>query len=280
MPRPRRPGWSKVTITISDEVGREIRVRAAELGVDMGTFVDQAIRDREGCFSPSSHLELDQVETPNRRRGSHKDPTLPPAPVARKVQTIRRARIGGGAPDRIAEFVFQNAILNQDTKLFSPVDSARITLRQGRHSMSAALFKGIIAHAVRSSQLVLGDKSDQKSIKFLDALVQCTQHFYQQFEQAFPLDGERQALLTPITAAALGIILGERLALLFETGTSEMIAIEIATGVMRMVKKWHRYNENAAEMLKVTPVDTLVAHLRMYEQPSKHAFADGHFLSP
>ncbi|WP_286354886.1 hypothetical protein [Geothrix oryzae] len=45
MARPKRPGWSKITITVSEKVAKEIRVRSAELGIEMGTFVDQTIRD-------------------------------------------------------------------------------------------------------------------------------------------------------------------------------------------------------------------------------------------
>jgi hypothetical protein len=47
MPRPKRPGWSKITLTISDKVAREIRLRSAELNIEMGTFVDRTIRDHE-----------------------------------------------------------------------------------------------------------------------------------------------------------------------------------------------------------------------------------------
>jgi len=47
VPRPKRKGWNKITITVSDKVAREIRVRSAELGIEMGTFVDQTIRDHE-----------------------------------------------------------------------------------------------------------------------------------------------------------------------------------------------------------------------------------------
>ncbi|MDR3572293.1 MAG: hypothetical protein P4L50_00390 [Anaerolineaceae bacterium] len=45
MPRPKRSGWSKITITVSDKVARDIRVAAATKGIEMGTFVDQALRD-------------------------------------------------------------------------------------------------------------------------------------------------------------------------------------------------------------------------------------------
>ena len=45
MARPKRPGWSKITITVSEKVAKEIRVRSAEIGIEMGTFVDQTIRD-------------------------------------------------------------------------------------------------------------------------------------------------------------------------------------------------------------------------------------------
>jgi hypothetical protein len=45
VPRPKRPGWSKITLTISDKVAREIRLHSADLNIEMGTFVDQTIRD-------------------------------------------------------------------------------------------------------------------------------------------------------------------------------------------------------------------------------------------
>lgn len=48
MPRPKRPGWSKITITLSEEIAREIRVKSSELGIEMGTFVDQTVRDHRG----------------------------------------------------------------------------------------------------------------------------------------------------------------------------------------------------------------------------------------
>ena len=45
MPRPKRPGWSRITITVSEEVSGEVRVKSAERYQEMGTFVDQTIRD-------------------------------------------------------------------------------------------------------------------------------------------------------------------------------------------------------------------------------------------
>jgi hypothetical protein len=45
MPRPKRPEWTKITITVSKKIAQEIRLRSAELNIEMGTFVDQTIRD-------------------------------------------------------------------------------------------------------------------------------------------------------------------------------------------------------------------------------------------
>lgn len=45
MPRRKRPNWSKITITVSSEVAQDIRVEAVKRRIEMGTFVDQAVRN-------------------------------------------------------------------------------------------------------------------------------------------------------------------------------------------------------------------------------------------
>jgi hypothetical protein len=44
MPRPKREGWEAVTITVSAEVLRAMRMLTAIGGADMGTYADQAMR--------------------------------------------------------------------------------------------------------------------------------------------------------------------------------------------------------------------------------------------
>ena len=67
MPRPKRPGWSKITLTVSDAVARYIRVQAAERGIEMGTFVDQTSTDPH-C---SSLIRTSSPSRPPDSRSSH-----------------------------------------------------------------------------------------------------------------------------------------------------------------------------------------------------------------
>ncbi|MDR3572300.1 MAG: hypothetical protein P4L50_00425 [Anaerolineaceae bacterium] len=71
MPRPKRPGWSKITITVSDKVAREIRVLAAGAGIEMGTYVDRTIRDHRLIPTLLDKIFAEDVETTIR---THPDP--------------------------------------------------------------------------------------------------------------------------------------------------------------------------------------------------------------
>lgn len=63
MPRRKRPNWSKITVTVSREVAQDIRVEAAKRRVEMGTFVDQAVRN---LIRMDQSLNISFLEDANR----------------------------------------------------------------------------------------------------------------------------------------------------------------------------------------------------------------------
>lgn len=64
MGRRSRPTWGKVTITVQQETAKRIRVSAAELGCEMGTFVDGVLQEHFARVdSPSKPVVLEPKPT-------------------------------------------------------------------------------------------------------------------------------------------------------------------------------------------------------------------------
>lgn len=260
MPRPKRPGWSKITITVSEEVSREIRILAASRGEEMGTLVDYAIKHLTGLAA-------------SRGGASEEIPSWIPArairPVVSETVSHRATAIGRGNPIRVAVFVLQK--LNDDPIAgpFTPLKHLKVTGRLTLQSISASMFRSIIAKAIPAAQFEVGAETDAKTMKFLDAVIQSTDRFIRCLKTAFRLDAEWRTVWTPKSAASFGILFGERLAKSLDEDTVETASEEAAVAVAGMVVSLVRERSDATELLKDGHPSALAALLIQGSHPKR-----------
>jgi len=271
MPRPKRPGWSRITITVSDEVSRHIRVRAAELGIEMGTFVNEAVQALLRAPPPPTGHPVPEAE-PGFRSG--RAPLKAGPPVLREAAG-RPAGTAGTDPAGLAEFVYQQAIASPGSRVFSPLRHLQVAARLTANSLSAAMFRCFIASAWANAGREGAGVTDPGTLRFLDAVLQTLDRFFQELQIAFPIDESRVALWSPDSAAAFGTIIGRRLGQAFDGTDPEGSAQRVAASVSGMVKNLARVNPNAPELLGRDASAHLVSLLMLHETPPTKRGSDG-----
>ena len=268
MPRPKRPGWSRITITVSDEISRHIRIRAAELGIEMGTFVNEAIAASLRSPQPPRPAAppVPEVEPAFREH-----PALPRAAPANAPtgQAVPPAGSAGTHFARLADFAHQKAIANPESRLFSPLRHLQVADRLTATALSAAMFRTLIASACSSAGFELAGATDPGTLRFLDAVLQTLDRFFLQLHTAFPLDESRVALWTPGSASAFGTLFGRRLGRTMDGADLEGSAQRVSEAVAGMVKNLARVNANAPELLAREVPERLVSLLTLHEIPLK-----------
>lgn len=260
MPRPKRPGWSKITLTVSEEVAREIRLQAVERGMEMGTVVDLAIRALPGF--PVFPRTQPATSSAGIRKPGH-------SPAASEAGSNHPAstehRIGGGQPYRIAAFVVDRLNQRENKPTFLPLKHLALTHRTNGHGISANRFKKLIAASVSESGVTIGSESDTATLRFLNAVIQTADQFFLKLGTPFPQSAARMALWTENAVKAFGTIIGERLVALQKTSDPVKKAPQIAEALTRMVENTQRRQPNLVHRLHTEPPPALVALLTEHE---------------
>ena len=260
MPRPKRPGWSKITITVSEEVSREIRILAASRGEEMGTLVDYAIKHLTGLAA-------------SRGGASSAIPSWIPArairPVEPRAVSLRATAIGRGNPNRVSEFVLQKLSENPIASPFTPLKHLKVTNRLSLQSISAPMLRSIISEAITAAKFEVGSESDPRTLKFLDAILQSVDRFIHCLQTAIPLDAERRRVWTRNSATAFGTLFGERITASLEKGTVEKASKAASVAVAEMVKTFLRRRPNALALLRDEQPIALVDYLVQDSRPRR-----------
>ena len=263
MPRTKRPGWSRITVTVSAEVARYIRVQAAEQGIEMGTFVDKTM----GALLRSAQEPHGPAAPPHDPAPAARAPgTVPPAGPSRPdPMDTYPAEVSGDNPTRMAEFTYQKAIAHPGSGVFSPLKHLEVADHGAPTAISEALFRAIIASALSATDVEVGGGFGARTLRFLDALLQTLDQFSRQLQAEFPDDAFRMALWTPQSAAAFGILFGKRLGAPAPGRDPEGTANTVSGAVIAMLKGLARTSPNLPELLKRAAPAQLASLLALSE---------------
>jgi len=247
MPRPKRPGWSKITITVSDEVARYIRVQAADQGIEMGTFVDRTLgASLRAAKAPQATPPPDPPPpSPAQPAAGRAGP-----PIAPDLMDLFPAEASGDNPTRMAEFAYQKAVADPDSRVFRPLRHLQVADDLSPATLSAALFRSIVSSALSAADFEVRCGFGVRTLKFLDAVLQTADQFFRQLQAEFPADDFRMSLWTPHSAAAFGILFGKRIGEPVNGPDLEETAQRVSAAVIGMLKGLTRTNPKAAEFLK------------------------------
>ncbi len=271
MPRTKRPGWSRITLTVSAEVARYIRVQAADQGIEMGTFVDRAMgallraaqETHANAAPPSDAAPVSHAPRKVQSIGPPISPSMP------DLVDLYPAEMGGDNPSRMAEFTYQKAIADPGSKVFSPLKHLKVADHPSPAAISEAMFRSVISNALSATDVEVGGGFGARTIRFLDALLQTVDQFSQQLQVEFPVDDFRMALWTPHSAAAFGIIFGKRLGAPVHAKDPGGAAKTVSEAVIGMIKGLCRTNPNVPELLKRAAPPHLASLLTLHETLAK-----------
>ena len=195
MPRPKRPGWSRITITVSDVVAKYIRVQAADQGIEMGTFVDRTINAwLRSIQAPEATATPPSGPGPAATAQRATNKIGPIAPTTLDLMDSYPAAVDGDNPTRMAEFAYQKAVANPGSKVFLPLKHLRVADHATPDTISSIMFRSIIASALSAADFEVRSGFGVRTLKFIDAVIQTADQFYRQLQIEFPVDAVRDNL--------------------------------------------------------------------------------------
>jgi hypothetical protein len=225
MPRPKRPGWSKITITVSEEVAQAIRINAAERNTMMGTFVDELVRSHWAVSKPPSRELPQSTELQVRFPPETLSDTAPERPISKAFSECQ------GEPESIADFLYREALVANTADVFSPLPSLKVFRGQTGDGIAYSAFEAFITSAIELTPIYGCTEWDEETRSQLNSMLLALECLYQRFDEEVPY--KPRVIWGNAAASAFGSILEE---LILDGGGADDEVAKSVSRVTQMVK--------------------------------------------